>query len=119
MNKGQKVALKHAANAIEGIRPAGGVRLGAVDFETQYLSHDNKGRPFPAKYLADRAGLKYQNHTEAKAQVSEHFGLTPAQVLKLGAVARSTHNIKQRGQRVATFLRKVAEVDGYVGRATA
>jgi hypothetical protein len=115
MNKGQKVALKHAANAIDGTRPAGGVKLGALSFVSESTSFDHKGRPLASSYLAQRAGWLPPNQKSAQVIVEKQFGLTSAQVAKLDRLAASTHNIRQRGERVARFLRKCVEQPGYVG----
>lgn len=118
MNKGQKVALKHAANAIDGTRPLGHIELGANSIDGfQYSSNttDRHDRPFASVHLARRAGYTPGSLNSAKALVAKHFGLTLEQVNKVERVAASTHNIVQRAQRVATFLRRVAEEPTYVG----
>ena len=114
MNKGQKVALKHAANAIDGTRPVGGATLGAAPF-TGSGTTDRHGRPYASAYLASRVGLNPTSNPHARQLISAHFGLTEAQAAKLDSVAASTHNLKQRSQRVAAFLRRVAEDPTYVG----
>jgi hypothetical protein len=114
MNKGQKVALRHAANAIDGTRPATGhVQLGAGTGLA--FTVDRHNRPFTAVYLAKRAGRTPTSGLAAQAIVACHYGLSTAQVVKLEAVAASTHNIKQRAERVARFLRRVAQDPTYVG----
>lgn len=114
MNKGQKVALRHAANAIDGTRPAGGATLGATPF-TSSVATDRHGRPFASTYLARRAGYTPTSQTGAQDTVTQHYGLSTTQVVKLDKVAASTHNLKQRSQRVAAFLRRVAEDPSYTG----
>ena len=117
MNKGQKVALRHAANAIDGTRPATGhVRLGAIaGSPSVYDTSDRRLRPFPSVYLARRAGFEPTSQVTAQAFVSKHFGLTTVQAGKVDRVAASTHNVKQRAERVARFLRRVALEPTYVG----
>lgn len=114
MNRGQKVALKHAANAIDGTRPAGHVELGAARYISRYYTTYN-GRPFASVYLAKRAGRTPTNQFNAQEFVANHYGLSNSQAAKVDRVAASTHNIKQRAQRVARFLRRVAENPTYVG----
>ncbi len=114
MNKGQKVALRHAANAIDGTRPAKGhVQLGAGP--SGGFIADRHNRPFTAVYLARRAGYVSVGYEQARAIVYAHYGLSSTQTTKLDAVAASTHNIKQRAERVARFLRRVAQDPTYVG----
>jgi hypothetical protein len=118
MKKGSKVALKHAANAIDGTRPIGGVELGARAKDlgiSTFASQDVKGRPFPSVYLAKRAGFAPNSQASAQRFVADTFGLSAAQVEKLDDVAASTHNIVQRAGRVARFIRRVVEQPGYVG----
>ena len=113
MNKGQKVSVRHAANAIDGTRPATGhVQLGAGPSTT---TTDRHNRPFTAVYLAKRAGYAPVDLSHARALVTIHYGLSSAQTTKLESVAASTHNIKQRAERVARFLRRVAQDPTYVG----
>ena len=114
MNKGQKVALRHAANAIDGTRPVGGATLGASPY-TSSTASDRHGRPFASTYLARRAGYTPASQTSAQQLVTDHYGLSDAQVTKLDRVAASTHNLKQRSQRVAAFLRRIAEDPSYTG----
>lgn len=116
MTKGQKVALRHAANAIDGTRPVGGVKLGANDGTIFLAVVDRKARPFAVTYLARRIGPGRVFLLPAvKATVQSHYGLTEGQVEKLEKVAASTHNLKQRAERVAAFLRRVAQDPSYVG----
>lgn len=115
MNKGQKVALRHAANAIDGTRPVGGVVLGKNTGE-QYATEDAKGRNFAVTYLARRGGTSVTDLGLVKLFVQKHYGLTEAQVARLESTAASTHNLKQRSERVARFLRRVVAQPGYAGR---
>lgn len=114
MDKGQKVALRHAANAIDGTRPAGGATLGAAPY-TSSTASDRYGRPFASTYLARRAGYSPANQMSAQQLVTDHYGLSASQAVKLDRVAASTHNLKQRSQRVAAFLRRVAADPSYTG----
>ncbi len=117
MNKGQKVALRHAANAIDGTRPATGhIQLGARAGAPAVLNTvDHRSRPFASVYLARRAGYTPLSQVGAQSLIVDIFGLTAAQAAKVDRVAASTHNLKQRAQRVARFLRRVVVEPTYVG----
>ncbi len=116
MNKGQKVALRHAANAIDGTRPGPEhARLGAGSPSYIRPYCDRLGRTYPTVYLARRVGYAPGSRWTAQTLVASHFGLTAAQAAKVDQVAASTHNLKQRAQRVARFLRRAATEPGYIG----
>jgi hypothetical protein len=115
MNKGQKVALKHAANAIGGTRNGVIVVLGASESIALGNTKDSKGREYASVYLAKRAGFDPASQFSAQQNVVSRFGLTSEQVEKLDKVAASTHNIMQRADRVSRFLRRVAENPSYIG----
>jgi hypothetical protein len=115
MNKGQKVALKHAANAIGGTRSGVIIALGASESIALGATKDSKGREYASVYLAKRAGFDPTNQYIAQKNVASRFGLTEGQVEKLDKVAASTHNIVQRADRVSRFLRRVAENPSYMG----
>lgn len=115
MTKGQKVALRHAANAIDGTRPAGGIKLGAESYVSDATTKDRAGRLFASSYLAQRAGYEPTTQRNAQGYVVSAYGLTQEQVEKLDRVAASTHNLTQRADRVAAFLRRAATQEGYLG----
>lgn len=118
MNRGQKVSLKHAANAIDGTRNGILVTLGATASGVDTGdSTDKKGRKYPSVFLAERAGFTPTSQYDAQRDVVNGFGLTMEQAEKVDKLAASTHNLKQRSQRVAHFIRNVATVPGYVGQS--
>jgi hypothetical protein len=113
MTKEQKTALKRAANAIDGTTGYG-VVLGA-DGDAYGTRTDFAGNQYSSVYLSLRGGRTIVGKGSALLPVCEVYGLTPRQVVKMESVANSTHNLKQRSQRVANFLRRCVDQPGYEG----
>jgi hypothetical protein len=117
MTKGQKNKLHFASKAIANGYEKGTVKLGASEFSapSSFRVADRHGRPFASVYLARRAGYAPTSQYNAQSIIESAYGLSATQAAKVDRVAASTHNVKQRGERVGRFLARVAHDPSYVG----
>jgi hypothetical protein len=128
MNKRLGQKLLRLADTIEQNSFLGNLKLGAgkrppdegyvYNGEDSFdMSHrtDIRDRVYPSVYIADAIKEAATDQYVAQINVSRRFGLAWEQVAKLDKVAASTHNLVQRGQRVANFLRRVVANPNYIG----